>query len=194
MDRKALLISDKLELRLPDVNFAEDLFQIVDRQRAYLGEWLPWVQETKSVVDSFAFLKTSRLFNKGGQKLVTFIFYEERMVGSVALVKISKENKSAELGYWLSQEMQGQGIVTQSCLRLLEYVFKKMDLNRIEINVISSNQKSLLIPKKLGFQSEGILREGIFLKEKFHDLERFSLLKKEWNKIEFSSFKFNKTK
>jgi len=180
MDTKSLVINTKLELRLPDAKYAKALFQIVDQQRDYLGEWLPWVQQTKSVVDSFAFLKTSKAFNNGGQKLVTFIFHENELIGSVALVKISKENKSAELGYWLSESFQGKGIATLCCQKLLKYVFEKMDINRVEINVASTNKKSLEIPKKLGFQHEGTLREQFYFNEKFHDMEKFSLLKREF--------------
>lgn len=181
MKVKSLIINEKLELRLPDAKYAQHLFEIVDQQRDYLGKWLPWVCQTKSVVDSFAFLKTSKAFNHGGQKLVTFIFYENELIGSVGLVRISKENKSAELGYWLSQFFQGKGIMLQCCQRLLEYAFENKELNRVEVNISASNKKSLVIPKKLGFQYEGTLREQIFFNEKFHDMEKFSLLKREFH-------------
>ncbi len=180
MKGKSLFITENLELRLPEKEFAKPLFQLVQNQREYLGKWLPWVEKNKVEKDSLAFLKSSILFNNGGQKLTTFIFYNNELVGSVAFVMINKGNKAAEIGYWLSQNKQGKGIMTQSCERLIKYGFEKMNLHRIEINVAPENSKSLAIPQKLGFHHEGTIRESLFFNNKFYDGEKYSLLKREW--------------
>ena len=180
MKRKTLIINDTLELRLPEKEFGTDIYKIVDSQRKYLEKWLPWVEHTNRIEDTLHFIESARRFNKGGQQLISFIFYKKKLVGSVSFVKISKENQSAEIGYWLSEKMQGKGIMTQSVKRLVKYGFEKMNLNRIEINVASANSKSCNIPKKLAFIHEGTLREYMLLKGKFHDIEKFSMLRKEW--------------
>jgi len=182
MKGKSLFITEDLELRLPEKEFAASLFQIVDTQREYLGKWLPWVKKTKAEKDSLDFLKSSILFNNGGQKLTIFIFYKKNLVGSVAFVKIDKGNRAAEIGYWLSENTQGKGIMTKSCERLIQYGFEKMNLNRIEINVAPENLKSNAIPQKLGFHHEGTIRESLFFNEKYYDGEKYSLLKREWLK------------
>lgn len=180
MNGKSLFINKNLELRLPEKEFAKTLFQIVENQREYLGKWLSWVEKNQAKKDSFEFLKTSILFNNGGQKLTTFIFHENKLVGSVAFVKINKGNRAAEIGYWLSQNKQGKGIMTQACKRLIKYGFEKMNLHRIEINVATENSKSLAVPQKLGFHHEGTIRESLFFNNKFYDGEKYSLLKREW--------------
>jgi ribosomal-protein-serine acetyltransferase len=168
MNGKSLFVNKNLELRLPETEFAKTLFQIVENQREYLEK------------DNLKFLKSSILFNNGGQKLTTFIFHKKQLIGSVAFVKIDKANRAAEIGYWLSEGMQGKGIMTQSCERLIKYGFKKMNLQRIEINIASENLKSLAIPQRLGFHHEGTIRESLFFNHKFYDGEKYSLLKREW--------------
>lgn len=180
MNGKSLFISNDLELHLPETDFAQALFQIVDNQREYLGKWLPWVEKTKDEKDSLEFLKSSILFNIGGQKLTTFIFYKKSLTGSIAFVNINKRNRAAEIGYWLSENMQGKGIMTQSCERLIRYGFEKMNLHRMEINIATENLKSLAIPRKLNFHYEGTIRESLFFNNKFYDGEKYSLLKREW--------------
>jgi ribosomal-protein-serine acetyltransferase len=180
MNGKSLFINKNLELRLPEKESAKTLFQIVENQREYLGKWLPWVEKNKVEKDSLDFLRSSILFNNGGQKLTTFIFYKNELVGSVAFVKIDKGNRAAEIGYWLSQNMQGKGIMIQACERLIKYGFEKMNLHRMEINVAPENSKSLAIPPKLGFHHEGTIRESLFFNKKFYDGEKYSLLKREW--------------
>ncbi|MDC3210564.1 GNAT family N-acetyltransferase [Saprospiraceae bacterium] len=182
MTKKSLFINKNLELRLPEKEFAKTLFQIIEDQREYLGKWLPWVEKNKIEKDSLEFLKSSILFNNGGQKLTTFIFFNQELVGSIAFVKIDKRNKVAEIGYWLSKNQQGNGIVSLACQRLIKYGFEKMNLNRIEINIASENSKSLVIPNKLGFIHEGTTRESLYFNDKFYDEEKYSLLQKEWFK------------
>ncbi len=178
--KTSLKVSDKIELRLPEAGFADTLFDLIDAQRPYLRRWLSWVDKTDSSQDVKEFLKTSRMFNTGGQKLTTFIFYENKIAGSVGFEKINKDHHFAEIGYWLSEDLQGLGIVTLSCKTLIDYTFKHMAMNRIEVKIISKNLKSLAIPKKLGFTHEGTLRDACALYGTFYDLELFSLLKSDW--------------
>ena len=180
--KTSLKVSDQLELRLPDPQFAEELFEIVDANRIHLRKWLNWVDETQSVAHILKFLKTSKIFNIGGQRLTTFIFNNHEIAGSIGLVKIEKNHKYAEIGYWLREDFQGRGIMTQSCQTLVDYAFKHMDLNRVEIKIASENLKSLAIPENLGFTHEATLREAMFLYDQYYDLELYSLLKKDWQK------------
>ena len=182
MKKKILVVDEKIELRLPDEKYATELYNIVNTQRVYLGEWLPWVSHTKEVTDSRNFLKESSLFNRGGQKLITLVFYEKKIAGSVALVSIAKEHGFAEMGYWLREDLQGNGIMIKSCQRFLDYCFQHTTVHRIEIKAAKGNYKSQSIPKKMDFKHEGTLRETTKLHGKFVDIELFSLLRWEWEK------------
>lgn len=175
-----LKIDGQLGLHLARPELAEAVFKTIDRQRDYLRQWLPWVDPTKEVKDIEAFIKESMQHNADGTRLTTFIVYAGKLSGSLGVVHFNKDNKSCEIGYWLSEELQGRGIMTKTCNRFIEHLFKTKDLNRIEIKVASGNQKSQAVPLRLGFKKEGTLRQGLLLYNNFHDLELFSLLKNEW--------------
>lgn len=178
--KTTLKVSKDIELRLPQVSYADELFCIVDRERSYLRTWLNWVDDVKKKENTLEFIRTSQVFNKGGQRLSTIIFKGEQIVGSLSLIKINKPQKIAEIGYWLSEHQQGQGIITDSCRRIIEYTFRTLDINRIEIRVASPNKKSQGIPRRLGFIHEGTLREALFLYDNYFDLELFSLIRSDW--------------
>lgn len=58
-----------------------------------------------------------------------------------------------------------------------------MGMNRVQIKVAIDNKKSRKIPEKLGFQIEGIEREGELLVDNVYtDIAVYSLLKKEYLK------------
>lgn len=175
-----LKVNNKTFLYLPNENLSERLFYLIDENRDYLNKWLAWVDSTKNKEDCFRFLKESRLFNNGGQKLTTFIHFEEEMVGSIGFQRIDKSNQIAELGYWLKESLQGTGIVTKSAKRLIEYTFSNMNINRIIIKVRNENDKSKAIPIRLGFKKEGVLREALYHSGRYHDVVLFSLLKSDF--------------
>lgn len=175
-----LKVDHQISLHLPRPELAKEIFEAVDHQRDYLRQWLPWVDGTNQVEDTLAFIRESTKTNKTGEKLTTFIYHEEKVVGSIGFVKTDKDHRMVEIGYWLHRDMQHQGIMTKSCKRLIDYAFRTKAVNRIEIKVARENLKSQAIPKRLGFTHEGTLRQGLLMYGKFHNLELFSLLRSEW--------------
>ncbi|MEM8909575.1 MAG: GNAT family N-acetyltransferase, partial [Bacteroidota bacterium] len=167
---------DELSLHHPDPAWATHIFQLVDQQRPYLQAWLPWVENTTKVEHTRNFLKEARMFNQYGQNLTTFVVLDQQIVGSVAFVRFDKANHSGEIGYWLNQDFQGQGIISRACQALVNYGFSHHALNRIEIKVARQNTKSRAIPLRLGFVLEGTLRQAIFRDQQYYDLDIFGRL------------------
>ncbi|MCP3932946.1 MAG: GNAT family N-acetyltransferase [Bacteroidetes bacterium] len=183
MQKPFLQVNKNTSLRLPSLEMCDALFDIINDQRSYLGKWLPWVENIHTITHAKAFLYDAVRYNQGGQRFTTFIFFKNELVGSVSLVRINKEQRKGELGYWLSRELQGKGIVSNSCKTLLDFVFKNKNLERIEIRSEKMNHRSVNVPIRLGFTFEGTLRKSLFIHDEFFDLDMYSLLKEEWVKI-----------
>lgn len=177
-----LKIDDDLILHQPQVDFAEELFALVNTNRTHLEKWLPWVKETKTADDSRQFLKEARRFNQGGQQFHTLIIYKGNIVGLVGFNTIRKAHQKGEVGYWIAENVQGKGIVTKATKRLIDYGFKHLNLNRILISVSTQNTASKRVARRLGFTYEGTLRSDCFLNNEFLDMEIYGLLKKEYLK------------
>ena len=73
--------------------------------------------------------------------------------------------------------------MTRTAKAVLGFAFTRMELHRVEATVTPTNQASLRVLKKLGFQKEGILREQKLLHGKFYDAVMLSLLQKEYFKF-----------
>ena len=182
MEMKPFIKIDRqLCLYLARPELAEPVFAVVDAQRSYLRQWLPWVDATVSVEDTKAFILESIEHNSNGARLTTFLALDEELIGSLGVVQFNRDHKKCEVGYWLREEYQGKGLMTKACAFLIDYLFNTKDLNRIEILVARENEKSAAIPTRLGFKREGTLRQGLYMYRAFHDLDLFSLLRQEWN-------------
>ena len=86
--KKVLKVNESISLHLPEPNMAQELFDLIDQEREYLSKWLIWVERTNSINDSLAFLKEAGIFNRGGQRLTTFIKYNKKNCGVSGLYKI----------------------------------------------------------------------------------------------------------
>lgn len=178
-----IIVDNTIILKKLTIEDAPDIFNIIDNQRDYLGKWLPFVPLTKQLSDSEQFVKS--VLNTPIERLeFTFaIRKNDQFVGVIGNKNTDKLNKKTEIGYWLSQDVQGQGIITKSVMKLCEFIFHKLNFNRIEIKCAVGNTPSSNIPKKLGFTFEGIERQGEWIKDTiYYDIEVYSKLKSEFIK------------
>ncbi|MFD2285618.1 GNAT family N-acetyltransferase [Pedobacter petrophilus] len=173
-------IDHNIHLELTHHTHAEGLFRSVDENRDHISKFLSWVDHMKTVEDTRNYIKTcTQLFNEG--KEVSFvIIYAGKIAGRVGLHHINNLDKNAAIGYWLTEEAIGKGIIINSCKKLINYGFDVLGLNRIEIKVATQNFKSQAVPEKLNFVKEGILRQAAIMNNDFLDLILYSALKKEW--------------
>jgi ribosomal-protein-serine acetyltransferase len=159
---------------------AEALYALVDKNRAYLREWLDWVDaQTGPEVSRDNILNRIEKAERG-EALDLGIFDANMMIGSMGFNKIIAKSRRAEIGYWITEEQEGKGIMTDCVRALVSHGFKDLKLHRIEIHCSTDNAKSEAIPKKLGFTLDGILRDDLFLYDHFESSSVYSMLEDEW--------------
>jgi len=144
-------VSDDLRLRLFNSSDASDLFSLVDRNRSYLREWLPWLDFQKSAQDASDFIEGSIERWKKKVALVLAVVNRDSICGVVSFNTIDLQSGHAAIGYWVGEESQGRGIVTQSISALIDYGFEELLLTKITINCAENNKKSIAVAKRLGF-------------------------------------------
>lgn len=85
-----------------------------------------------------------------------------KVIGSIGLHKDSKRdiNNAKKLGYVLSKEYWGRGLMPEAVKRIIAYVFEELDLPILCVEHFPFNSKSKRVIEKCGFQYEGILRRS----------------------------------
>ena len=147
-------VRDSVFIRPLKETDASGLFQTIDKNRAYLSTFLPWVPAVKEVVDSGNFIKSAIAQETYATGLHCGIFQTggggEEVVGVVALRTINGPTKTAQTGYWLSKDKEGTGLCTLSCRKLIEYG-QAIGIEKFEIQMATGNLKSEAVAKRLGF-------------------------------------------
>ena len=169
-----------LELRPFEEAEAEELFALVDANRAYLRQWLPWLDANTQVEHSRDFIRATRKQQADRNGFTCGIRWRGRLVGVVGVHAIDWPNRKTSLGYWVAEPDQGRGLVTRACAALLPYLFEELGLNCVEIGCAVGNTRSNAIPARLGFKQEGVLRQRERLYDRFVDHVVYSLLAAEW--------------
>ncbi|MCF8362705.1 MAG: GNAT family N-acetyltransferase [Prolixibacteraceae bacterium] len=178
-----MIIDKSIVLKPLELDDTQTIYDAIDGNRTFLRRWLSFVDVTKSVQDTRAFVKSIVDDAEWRQEVFT-IRYNEDFAGLIGLKDIDYLNHKTEIGYWLIEKMTGKGIVTMSVEKLVSFCFRRMNMNRICIKCAVNNTPSSNIPKRLGFTYEGIERAGERYGTRYFDLEVYSMLKGEWVEVE----------
>ena len=173
-------VAPGIELRLFEKKDAEAIFAVVESNRQYLRQWLPWVDFTSCPEDLRRFIGRVREQFDSGRGPQTGIWVHGAFAGSVGCHPIDWSNRNCSVGYWLAEQHQGKGIMTRCCETLLDHVFEDLGLHRVTIQCGTGNMRSCAIPERLGFTREGFTRHGEWVNDRWVDLVVWGILEDEW--------------
>lgn len=173
-------IDAEVELRLLQPQHADALFALIDANRAHIGEWLIWVDSTRTVNDTLQFIK-STLKQFADHDGSTFgIFYNGQLAGTIGFHYYDWRDSRTEIGYWLGAEFNGRGIMTRAVRALTTYALRELGLHRVEIWAAEGNHKSRAIPERLGYKLEGALRKRFRNDDVYHTMMIYGMLAEDW--------------
>jgi ribosomal-protein-serine acetyltransferase len=153
---KELRIDDDLtlaELRESDV---EELAAVVSANQPHLFAWVPWAVEDYGARHAREFIERN-LANEDPEAQAFGIFYKGKLAGCIGFVP-RDEKGVAEIGYWVSRDTQGRGIITRSTRALADHAFRDLNVTRVEIRAAASNLRSRAVPERLHFDLDAQLK------------------------------------
>lgn len=106
------------------------------------------------------------------------ITVDSRVVGNIGLVtKTDIYRKNLEIGFFLSEEFWGQGIMTRAIRGATNYAFRNFDIVRMYAEVFSDNIGSRLALEKAGYVLEATIRKNIIKNDIIKDSCIYSMLR-----------------
>jgi len=109
---------------------------------------------------------------------------EWRHIGNCSFHHVDWKNRSAEVGIAIGEKQHwGKGYGRDALRLMLRHAFNTMNLNRVFLNVFSTNSRAIQSYKNVGFIEEGRLREDIWQDGKYIDALVMSVLRSEWQDV-----------
>lgn len=176
-------LANGYKLELVNLSHVRGIYHHSVKYRDSLSEWLPWARDINVMSDTQRFIEKVAIDQAQDKIAWHFaITHHEEAVGMVSYHPIEWIHRKTNLGYWISPEHQGKGLVTAASQKLIEWAFEKLFLNRVGLQCGVDNFKSRKVAQKLGMTLEGTERDAEWLYDHFIDHHTYSLLKKEYLK------------
>ena len=180
MATSPILVNGDVKLRVAKMRDSKQLEKLILGNRPWL---LPWEATNPEAPNSFDVRGQLRgllrqLDDQSGMPFV--IEVQGRVQGQLNVANVMYGSvSSAVLGYWVSPEVAGKGVMPISVALVTDYLMDQVGLHRVEINVRPENTASLRVIQKLGFRYEGLKQRYIHINGDWRDHYVFAITKEE---------------
>jgi len=176
------LETERIILRKMSLRDVSDLFEYASEPE--VTKYVTWDYH-RTVADSKYFLNLVLQKYKDHDVSPWGMVLKEnnKLIGTCGYAWWMPENYRAEFGYALSMKYWNQGLMTEAVREIIRFGFETMELNRIEARCKTDNLASEKVMQKCGMKFEGIMRQQMHVKDEYHDLKMYSILKKEYQTV-----------
>jgi ribosomal-protein-alanine N-acetyltransferase len=164
--------------RLIDVQDADELVELLGRNREFLAPWEP-VREPEffTLEGQRAAIKCVLRELEQGVTVPHLIVDHDRIVGRVTLSNIVRGPfQSCNIGYWVSADANRQGHATEAVAQMSEVAFRELALHRIEAGTLPENTGSQRVLERNGFERIGVARAYLQIAGRWQDHVLYQLL------------------
>ena len=173
-------------LRLPRGGDYEEWRSLRQASREFLSPWEPlW---TSDELSRRSFRSRMRRYRRDAKERsgYTFLLFDASagtLYGGVTIGLIRRGvAQSCTLGYWMGEQHAGNGLMHRAVEALKPFVFEVEGLHRIEAACLPSNNRSIRLLEKAGFQREGYLQKYLKIAGSWEDHYLYSLLAEDWSR------------
>ncbi|HEY0198254.1 MAG TPA: GNAT family N-acetyltransferase [Rhodanobacter sp.] len=143
-----------------------------------VGRWLPWCHADYRLSDATAWIEHCTSAWRAREHF-TFAIVDpatEEPIGGIGINQVNRMHRSANLGYWVRQSRQGQGIAASVAKPVARFGFERLGLMRLEIVTLPDNSPSRRTAEKLGARFEAIARQRLWMHEQAMDAAVYALI------------------
>ncbi len=157
-----LIRCDRINLKLLKPSDATQIFNLVNNQRKYIGEYLDWVDNIQTIDDEIQYVN-QKIKERGNLISFDWCIYKnstDKFIGYIGtdpvgtLLNIGQcidwKNDTISFAYFLDKNANGNGYMTEA-LDTLKEIAIGMGFKRIEIHAEPNNTKSQAVAKRCGF-------------------------------------------
>jgi RimJ/RimL family protein N-acetyltransferase len=174
------------------------LYATIAAERTSILPWMVWAYtDHQSESDSVYFVeRVRRTYEDPNCADFPMAILDRRsgaMLGGTGLVRIRRELREAEIGYWVRGSVQRQGIASEAVGALISSALRPVHgggwgLRRIVVYTSTSNASSRRVCEKLGLRLEMRMKQERYLGAVgmqqpigYHDVLGYAVLSHEWD-------------
>ena len=146
-------------------NTAVSEFVVGNPQKVTLEQQLRWMENLSNEKNTVRFM----------------VEFENKAVGTIIVSSIDHANATGNMNIKLLPEYHGRGIAKIALQKACQIAFDELNIVCLTAHILSYNERSCALFKRVGFRIDGILRSRVIKNGARHDLIALSLLAQERN-------------
>lgn len=104
------------------------------------------------------------------QPLVSAVEIGGEAVGGVGVIPLNDVyRKTAEIGYWLSEQHWNKGVMSEVIPALTGFIFSQSDIIRVQARIFESNPASMRVLEKSSFRLEAVHKKAVIKHDRIMD-------------------------
>ena len=184
------IVTDRLVLRPPRTNDVTEMRRALRHNALHLRPWsvapAPGEDPSSLASVSRAVLHHRREWKRGHTFVMVIAQRDDdaRIIGRVALGAVLRGAfQNAYLGYWIDQDLQGRGLMTEAVRATTAFAFSAAHLHRVQAAVMPSNAASLRVLAKAGYRREGVASRYLLIAGRWEDHVLFAATAEDWSNV-----------
>lgn len=166
------IVTERLILRRFEKNDAEELFKGFVNQEEFLyytNKKPVTLEEEKISLEKIE----EKYQNKNYYNWLITLKSTKQIIGAINF-NVNLRNDSVMFNYAIDNRFTKNGYMTEALIRIKEFAFNKIKVNRFEGGCAIKNLASKRVMEKCGLIQEGILRSYIKHSDGYHDMILFA--------------------
>lgn len=133
-----------------------------------VGRWLPWYHEAYSLSEAESWFASCApgLRAVTACELGVFSRNGQQLYGGIAINRLKRDRHSGNVGYWVRQSRQRQGIASEAVTAIARHGFNALQLTRLELVIAEEKTASRRVAEKAGARFEGLARHPLVIRGK----------------------------
>lgn len=120
----------------------------------------------------------NEIFNSRDVKLAVCLIESNKHIGNVYFTDINQINQSCHSHVLIGEkDCWGKGYAKEALLLGIDYMVNQRNIHRFKAKILESNNASLKMHQKCGFEIEGLLRQSVYKDGQFQNQYITSLIK-----------------
>ena len=158
-----MLEFDEFLIRSFDKRDQAPLFQLIDSNRDRLTNFLPITAKENGTPDMTATYIESRQLDAKNREVYAFAIVHQtnqEFAGFITIKNIDWHAGDCEIGYFIDQHYEGQGITSRAVRAISDHCFSKLRLRKVVIVTSPDNLGSVRVAEKNGFVKTSKVADG----------------------------------
>lgn len=143
-----------------------------------VGRWLPWCHAGYTQATATNWIAQCQAGWRSGAHFAFAVMALDSgdLLGGAGLSQHNQAHHCANLGYWVRESRQRQGVGSTAARLVARFGFEQLGLIRIEVVVLPDNLPSRATAQRIGAKFEAIARHRLWAREQARDAAVYGLL------------------